>query len=90
MRCATANETEENTVIDLAMPREFHRMFTRPLSRCIDDVSRRLVPAIPIPPSSVCLRSVSPMVCPNHLRANEPGGACQDLRDSEPGVSSDL
>jgi len=55
-------------VIDLATPREFHRMFTRPLSRCIDDVSRRLVAPIPIPPPPVCPRSVSPMACPYSVR----------------------
>jgi hypothetical protein len=40
-------------VIDHATSLEFHCMFTRLLSRRIDDVSRRPVPALPIPPPPV-------------------------------------
>ena len=65
-------------VIGLAAPWEFHGMFTRLLSRRIDDVSRRPVPAIPIPLPQVSPRSVSPMVCPYPVRDEfDPHGSTQ-------------
>jgi len=76
VRCAARHEAEEHTnSARLAMPCDFHRLFTPSLSRCMDDVSRRLVSPIPIASPPVFLRSVSPMVCPYPVRdeaANPP------------------
>jgi hypothetical protein len=51
MRRAAPRMRRRNTpaVIGLTTPWEFHSMFTRLLSRCIDGISRRLVPPIAIP-----------------------------------------
>jgi len=79
--CRPANETEEHTGSDrpcdaLGISQHVHAA----ASRCIDGISRRLVPPIAIPPPPVCPQSVFPMVCPYPVRDEfDPHGSTQGI-----------